>query len=392
MAKGGKRVVARRRRVRLYLIVIALLIVVGVMVTMDIRSSHTETGHGLRKENFHSNYAPRVSYVVVQTRRSPGWCRMLLSSILTNVSVTTVGMGAVYIHAWRWTWIYNYMLRERMHEDDVIVIFDGGDTFFTETHLREDAMKYFLATTPSTPEKFNETEILQGAMTPPMLFTAEKGCYAPQMYIMTGVDPSKIPQRERCLNVYEEAFEASTRAGTQAILRKHESGRWHLNGGGVIARVWALREALDVFFALKRQSYKWWCDQSMWSLILAWSVSRPKHVQPVLLLRRGIMSLDYETRYFHYPHTTPIRTGVILHFPMPIVLWKNKMAKYVGETTWFRALRDSEGRQKTVADYLKTVYVDIRFVFGFKKWRKFSSVCSISDVVNPNWLSGVLRK
>ncbi|PWU93957.1 putative expression site-associated gene (ESAG-like) protein [Trypanosoma cruzi] len=44
---------------------------------------------------------PRVALIVVHTGYSPGWCRMQVSSILSRVSVTTIGMGANYTHTSR---------------------------------------------------------------------------------------------------------------------------------------------------------------------------------------------------------------------------------------------------------------------------------------------------
>ncbi|EAN78343.1 expression site-associated gene (ESAG) protein, putative [Trypanosoma brucei brucei TREU927] len=390
MLRRIKGISTRKKGGRLYLIVIALLIVVGVMATMDIRSSHTETGHGLRKENFHSSYAPRISYVVVQNRPSPGWCRMLLSSILTNVSVVTLGMGGWYGNVRRWTWIYNYVWRGEARESDVIVIFDGGDTFFTETHLREDAMKYFLATTPSTPEKFNETEIIQGAMTPPMLFTAEVYCAMPDIDIMVK-HPRNTPPG-KCRRFYERAFEASTRTGTRAILRMNESGRSYLNGGGVIARVWALREALEAFFRLKKQWFIWRCDQTMWAFVFLWSVTRPSNVKPKLFLRRGIMSLDYETRYFHYPYGKVIKRGAILHFAGSSNVWKETIPRYLSEMSWFKALKNSFTEREAYRRLLETTSVEIHSARGAFRYVKLGTVCPISNVSNPNWLSGELRK
>ncbi|RHW69926.1 expression site-associated (ESAG) protein [Trypanosoma brucei equiperdum] len=377
-------------RKRLYVMAaVMLLIVLMFMGVMDFKKREAKRWVKNSSLNDHS---PGVYYVVVQTKPSPGWCRMLLSSVLTNVRVATVGAGAVYVHAWRWAWIRKYMLWKRMQDNDVMVIFDGGDTFFSEAARREEAIEYFMSTTPSTRELFSEEDTLHGKVAPPLLFAAEKNCHAPQTYIMTGVDTRKVKPRDMCMNLYEGALAVSTKEGTQALLRETPSGESHLNGGGMIARVWALKEALEVFFALKRRSFKWWCDQSMWTMVFIWSVTRPKHANRKLLLRRGIMSLDYETRYFHYPSGVPVKNGMILHFPGPPAARSEKMLQFINETSWYRALRDSSTQREAYKYLLERYTTEIHTVWGSRKYVKFSTVCNVSNAANPRWLIGPLNK
>ncbi|EAN79129.1 expression site-associated gene (ESAG) protein, putative [Trypanosoma brucei brucei TREU927] len=390
MLKGARAIYGGTRG-RLYaaMVGVMLLTVLWFLGEMSVRNK--ETGTLLRKKDSGRNYTPRVYYAVVHTRYSPGWCRMIVSSILTNASVATLGMGGWYGHVKRWDWIYSYMVREKMRESDVIMLFDGGDTYFTDAGVREEAVKHFLDTTPKIPEAFNETAILRGEMTPPMLFTAEKGCATPQLNIM--VKPEGRSEFQNCKKLFDDAMDATRGVGVENILRVNESGRSYLNGGGVIARVWALKEALKVFFNLRRQSLIWLCDQTMWTIVLTWSVSRPKHVKPKLLLRRGIISLDYETRFFHYPHSVSVESGVVLHFPTSISAWRNLMPKYLNQTSWFRALRDSSFQQKNAyRRLLENSSVEVHTVWGARRYMKLSGVCPLSDISDPRWLIRPLRK
>ncbi|CBH17047.1 expression site-associated gene (ESAG) protein,putative [Trypanosoma brucei gambiense DAL972] len=267
-------------RGRLYVMRLVLMLFFWWLGLRNVGSG--ETSMEGKKDGSYGNHIPRVFFLVAETRYAPGWCRMIVSSILTNVSVATVGMGGWYGHVSRWLWLYRYLRQKKMSEGDVIVIFDGGDTVFTGEDVREEAVKHFLDTTPKIPEAFNETAILRGEMTPPMLFTAEKGCATPQLNIM--VKPEGRSEFQNCKKLFDDAMDATRGVGVENILRVNESGRSYLNGGGVIARVWALKEALKVFFNLRRQSLIWLCDQTIWTIVLTWSVSRPKHVKPKLLL------------------------------------------------------------------------------------------------------------
>ncbi|EAN82217.1 expression site-associated gene (ESAG-like) protein, putative, partial [Trypanosoma cruzi] len=70
---------------------------------------------------------PRVALIVVQTDYSPGWCRMQVSSILSRASVTTIGMGANYTHTSRPSLLLDCITDEGLRDEDVVVVFDGGD-------------------------------------------------------------------------------------------------------------------------------------------------------------------------------------------------------------------------------------------------------------------------
>ncbi|EAN79130.1 expression site-associated gene (ESAG) protein, putative [Trypanosoma brucei brucei TREU927] len=375
-------------RGRLYVMGLVLMLFFWWLGLRNVGSGETSVEG--KKDGSYGNHIPRVFFLVAETRYAPGWCRMIVSSILTNVSVATVGMGGWYGHVSRWLWLYRYLRQKKMSEGDVIVIFDGGDTVFTGEDVREEAVKHFLDTTPKIPEAFNETAILRGEMTPPMLMAAENFCFTPQSHFMV-----KTPKSERahqCSKLYNEAFVVSNRTGLRSILRANESGRSYLNGGGIIARVWALEEALKAFFNLRKKKFVWGCDQSMWALLLIWSITRPENIKPALLVRRGLISLDYETRYFLYPSKTMVMSGMILHFAGPVHVWKRTLPQYLSEINWYRALSNSSPKREASIRLLKNSTVEMYTFWGSRKDAKLSTVCPISNISDPSWLSGQLKK
>lgn len=114
-------------------------------------------------------HTPRVVFVVVQTHHSLGWCRMLLSSVLSNVTVITVGFGADYSHTARPQWVLDYINDVDLRDDDVVVVFGAADTFFTGPLSVQRAVKHFIATTAPTPAAFNAKKVHLGKATAPVI-------------------------------------------------------------------------------------------------------------------------------------------------------------------------------------------------------------------------------
>ncbi|KAF5216173.1 hypothetical protein ECC02_011083 [Trypanosoma cruzi] len=127
---------------------------------------------------------PRVALIVVQTGYSPGWCRMQVSSILSRESVTTIGMGANYTHTSRPSLLLDCIADEGLRDEDVVVVFDGGDTMFTGPLGIKQAVEDFVATTAPTVDAFNATAVHRGEAAAPLLFESDPVCYAPQMELI----------------------------------------------------------------------------------------------------------------------------------------------------------------------------------------------------------------
>ncbi|ORC88800.1 expression site-associated gene (ESAG-like) protein, partial [Trypanosoma theileri] len=68
---------------------------------------------------------------VAQSLRCHGWCRMLASAILSNVSVETVGYGRRYRHIYRAYWVMQYIEKERLRDSDVVVVYDASDSLLS---------------------------------------------------------------------------------------------------------------------------------------------------------------------------------------------------------------------------------------------------------------------
>ncbi|AAQ15659.1 expression site-associated gene (ESAG) protein, putative [Trypanosoma brucei brucei TREU927] len=348
----------------------------------------------LLKNNQHDTKGPggelvaKVHFVVAQTRFSPGWCRMLVSSLFTNVTVVSVGNGGWYGHVRRWTWIEEYIRRGNMRDEDIVVAFDGADTFFTEVKFREREIQTFLQRSPRNPEAYSETAILQGVMSSPLIFATERGCYAPQAYIMLGDEDKKSDKR--CEHMYEKMRQLASEGGAGGLAGSGVK-KAYLNGGGAIARVWALKEALKVFFSIKRESYKWWCDQSMWVVVFMWSITRPQHVSQKLLLRRGIMSLDYTSRWFVRAPLKANFSSIIVHSG-PNNWEKLGLQRSMRVLSWYRQLATPNGRQQA-KEYLRSQMV---WLYNPKRkklsLKRFVEVCPIDKAVNQKWLSRPLRK
>ncbi|ESL05802.1 hypothetical protein TRSC58_06536 [Trypanosoma rangeli SC58] len=240
--------------------------------------------------------APRAVFIVAQTSYSPVWCRMMLSAILSNVSVVSIGLGGKYKHSVRPAWLLDYMDDAGLRDEDVVVMFDGGDTFFTGPLGVKRAVEGFLATTAPSADAFNATAVHQGEATAPLLFESDPACWAPQIDLVVPLGPED--HFSRCFWYYERVWKAANSSPGQRLVRPPPWEYRHLAAGGMVGRVWAFREASKAYANLLARSDKWWCDQSLWALLFVWSVTRDPIVDAGLRIRYGLLSLNYNNLFF----------------------------------------------------------------------------------------------
>ncbi|RNE96122.1 expression site-associated gene (ESAG-like) protein [Trypanosoma conorhini] len=334
--------------------------------------------------------APRVVFVVAQTGYSPGWCRMMLSAIVSRVSVVSIGFGGNYSHTVRISWLLNYMEEAGLRDEDVVVMFDGGDTFFTRPLWAKEAVKDFLAKTAPSADAFNATAVHRGEASAPMLFSTEPKCWAPQVDLVVPSGPEE--QYERCRWFYERLWKVANSSADQRLVQSPPSGFRYLTAGLMVGRVWAIREAFKAYASLLAKSDKWWCDQTIWALLFVWSVTQDPVVDPALRTRYGLLSLDYNNSFLLIPRYTPFGSPAIIHFAGPIYIWWRLLPIYLNYTDWFQPLRQSPTFAQEARDLLQTTTVAVFDVKGRESATRFSDVCSLKDVLDPQWLSRTLEK
>ncbi|RHW72450.1 expression site-associated (ESAG) protein [Trypanosoma brucei equiperdum] len=333
---------------------------------------------------------PRVIFVVVQTRPSPGWCRMLMTAVVTNVSVISIGMGGNYSHTIRANWLLNFLDDEVLHDDDVLVMFDGADTLFTDGIHRKRKLDHFIKMSPPLPTFFNQTAIYRGDAWPPMLHTAEPDCYAPQLNIT--YNPKNESHWDRCARFYAMGLSEAKSIGVERLLGLPPPVRGHLNSGGIVGRVWAYKEAFSVFLQLREASTEWWCDQSIWAALFIWSVGSATGVDPKYIIRRGIISLDYDKRYFYYPTDEYDTSSVLLHFTGAPDRWTHYFPEYFVRLPWYRNLMgNSTYRHNVVAALRNTSIITYNYTRE-RIVRKYEDICDVEQMTDPEFLVYPLNK
>ncbi|RNC34262.1 expression site-associated gene (ESAG-like) protein, partial [Trypanosoma cruzi] len=272
---------------------------------------------------------------------------------------------------------------------DVVVVFDGGDTMFTGPLGIKQAVEDFVATTAPTADAFNATAVHRGEATAPLLFESDPVCYAPQMELMVPWGPQE--NFAKCGWYYERVWEAAKSSADQRMVRFLASGYRFLAGGGMVGRVWAFREAYKAYASLLATSDKWWCDQSIWSLLHVWSVTRDTNVTADFRIRYGLLSLDYNNTFFLTPRSGAFGSPALYHFPGPPYLW-DKMPTLLNRTTWVDWLRYSPDVMNETRDFVQNATVKIYDADRKAKTIPFPEVCSLNDVLNPEWLALQLSK
>nr|CAJ16192.1 expression site-associated gene (ESAG) protein, putative; expression site-associated gene 3 (ESAG3) protein, putative [Trypanosoma brucei brucei TREU927] len=333
---------------------------------------------------------PKVVFVVVQTRPSPGWCRMLMTAVVTNVSVISIGMGGNYSHTIRANWLLNFLDDEGLHDDDVLVMFDGADTFFTDEINRKEMLDPFIKMSPPLPKFFNQTAIYRGDAWPPMLHMAEPDCYAPQLNIT--YNPQNESHWDRCARFYAMGLSEAKTFGAERLLGLPPPVRGHLNSGGIVGRVWAYKEAFNVYLKFRETSSKWWCDQTMWTILFIWSAGNATGVDPKYIIRRGIISLDYDKRYFYYPTAAYNTRAMIGHFTGNPHQWLRYLPKYFTRLPWYRNLAGNSTYRQSVVEALRNTTVITYKYTREKVLKSYEDVCNVEEMTDPDFVVDPLDK
>ncbi|RNF03563.1 expression site-associated gene (ESAG-like) protein [Trypanosoma conorhini] len=255
---------------------------------------------------------PRVVFVVAQTRPSPGWCQMVASAILSNVTVVTVGHGEKYAHTRRVFWVAQYIEAAGLRDEDVVVSYDGADTLLTGALTVQRAVERFIATTAPSFENFAPEAVQRAEATAPLLFTAESNCYHPQL---TGSVKWGL-SKGRCISAYKRV-EGFLLRQKNALVGDRRNRLHFLNAGGYVARVWALKQAFMSYRALIRLK-KLWCDQSAWGMLYLWSISRDASVSPTVRVPFGLIGLDFHNSFFLSLHGISLGRSIRLFSPSAI--------------------------------------------------------------------------
>ncbi|EAN89030.1 hypothetical protein ECC02_011998 [Trypanosoma cruzi] len=333
---------------------------------------------------------PRVVFLVIQTRKSPGWCRMLLSSLLSEVSVVSIGFGKRYNHAKRPLWILDYIDNEGLRDEDVVVAFDGGDTFITGSFQVKQAVDRFLEATAPTAAVFNVTAVHRGEAKAPLLFSSESLCFAPLMKILISSGPQK--RARKCVWYYSKVWEAMNASADQGMVPFTSAKGLFLNAGGMVGRVWAIREALKAYKKVLGLTDQWWCDQSIWALLYVWSLTRTTNVSLDFRIPYGILNLDYHHNFFQIPYGEVVAHPAVIHLPGGQRSWAALMPELMNHTTWFSKLKSSPQMTRDGLTQLSNLFVKLVTCDGEARFRRFGALCSPRKVIDPDWLLSPLRK
>ncbi|EKF39543.1 expression site-associated gene (ESAG-like) protein [Trypanosoma cruzi marinkellei] len=256
---------------------------------------------------------PRVVFVVVQTKPSHGWCQMMASAMLSNVTVVSVGYRQAYQHVIRAQWVWQYLESEGLHDDDVVVSFDGADTVFIGALPIQRAVRHFIDTSAPSFGAFDPEAVRRGEATPPLLFAAEGNCYHLQMTNSHNWEASK----GKCVSVYKR-FEQVMESDGKRVAAGRKKNRMHfLNAGGYVTRVWALKRALAAYRALLR-SGNFWCDQSIWGMLYLGQRLPRIHASSETRLPSGLMGLDSDNNFFFCFNGMEVGRDIQLASPLSI--------------------------------------------------------------------------
>lgn len=203
-----------------------------------------------------------VYHITVQTKGSPGWCRMLLSAAMSGIEIHNIGWKHSYAHNKRPGWVLQWISQKGLKDDDIVIFNDGGDTVFSGVPTTE-MVRQFLRI------ERGESESSSGGG-PSLIFNAEANCYHQQAFGGSAWGVKK----GRCLTAYKR-YNPTVRSKFR-----------YLNGGAWIGRVRAIRQVLGEVKAIFDRDSSLWCDQSMYGkLLLSGKYS-------------NILGLDYNTSIF----------------------------------------------------------------------------------------------
>ncbi|CCD21338.1 expression site-associated gene (ESAG) protein, putative, partial [Trypanosoma vivax Y486] len=314
---------------------------------------------------------PRVVFVSAQTKASPGWCRMMISAILSNISVVTIGEGATYSHASRPAWILDYINDAGLRDEDVVVAFDGSDTFFTAAANAKKAVEDFLSQTAADPGTFNSMAARSGPQRAPLQFESQVWCFAPQLKLMLDSGPSE--KFAKCKWHYANALaQANAVDPNQRLMRPPESGFAYLSGGAMVGRVWAIREAFRAYAMILQKSRWWWCDQSIWTLLYLWSASPYSTVEVGFRPRHGLISLDFDNIFSMFPRFGLKGSPALIHLPGHAKSWKQQIPGFLAGTAWYPLLQSSPAFRKDARKMIEAAVIEVYNSRGQRSMRRFS--------------------
>eukprot|EP00796_Vickermania_ingenoplastis_P007518 gene7518-biopygen5106 len=272
----------------------------------------------------------------------------VLSAQVAGVPLDLLGVGDERLHdnhILKWLYLEEFVRAAELADEDVVVMMDTDVLFTGRDPL--PAVEEFLATTARSASEMDVRKIRLHQQRPPFLLSAEENCYMP-LALEKKMCPRLFEYLEDLRGVLVAAREAVVQgkngrgpeAGRDGTTAHHQPQRrrWkyednrekkrntrvHPNSGGVIARVWALKQVIAAIRSFEQSRVTltvpdqlWYCDQSMVGSILAelmkWEVqdeqvlwgtssdrgvrtnrSAPLEQTPPYGLTPGVMGLDYE--------------------------------------------------------------------------------------------------
>ncbi|ORC90296.1 expression site-associated gene (ESAG-like) protein [Trypanosoma theileri] len=316
---------------------------------------------------------------------------MLLSSFLSNVSVISIAYGRNYTHTHRPQWILNYIDREGLREDDIVVVFDGGDTLFTGAQRVQQALTHFMATTAPTAEAFDAAAVHRGEASAPILFSSESFCYAPQLELVIRKGPK--PHYRKCLWFYTRMWKAAAITQNRRLSQQKKKEYRFLTSGGYVGRVWALRAATLAYTRLLETRSDWWCDQSIWTLLYIWSVSQVPGVPTEQRIPFGFIDLDYNKIFFISPSKGAFTNSAIFHFPGPMDGWQPFLPKIINHTLWIKEIYYSPQSLRSVrCRVLSEAFVKVQDAYGYTHAYRYGNLCPAKDALKLSWLASAFPK
>ncbi|ORC85482.1 ESAG-like protein [Trypanosoma theileri] len=283
-----------------------------------------------------------------------------------------------------------YMEQEGLRDDDVVVVFDGGDTVFTGASRVQQAVDYFMAKTAPTAAKFDATAVQNGKAVAPLLFAAHHMCFTPQLELVVTEGPGDFVKK--CQWFYKSMFDVAESIPGQRMVRS-KGLQIYLNAGGYVGRVWALRTAFAAYAGVAAMHRNWTCDQSIWAPLQVWSILQKPEVPSHLRLPYGIMSLDYNHQFFYNARKKHPAFSAILHFPGRILAERRFLPRYIRSTTWFHELQqDARLLEETRRLLRDAKLVKVRGADGLTHTHHYGRVCSVEDALNTTWLMSPLEK
>ncbi|KAH9601054.1 hypothetical protein LSM04_008633 [Trypanosoma melophagium] len=313
---------------------------------------------------------------------------MLFSSFLSNVTVVTIGLGKNYTHIDRPQWVLDYVNHAGLRDEDVLVVFDGGDTFFTGPRKIQRALAHFIATTAPTAASFDPAAVRHGDATAPILFTCDAPCFMPQIRLL--LHEKTRNSIVQCLSFYRRMWMAANAFPNQRLVRGPGTTYRYLSAGGLVARVWALRAATPFYYRVmsKVKRRRWWCDNTIWSFVYVWSIWQNPKIHKGLRLQYGMVSLDYNHSFFLAPHEGVDAVPAIFHLPGPLSRWTLDLPRLINLTSWVHDWnRSSHSFVFGVRRSFPNTLVKVYNTSGHTNFYRYGDICPVKQVTRLDWLT-----